>query len=111
MHVDDVGAKAPEQCAEIPPGPRVEADCPGEAVHEHAGRLAALHQLAAALCRQAELQVSLSPQLPAQQPHLVLAAPPLAAGIDLKDPQGAQAAGVTRPSTLRSSARVNGLWR
>jgi len=65
------------------------------------------------LCRESLLQVTLPRQLPAQQPHLVLAAAPLAAGIDLQDPQGGQGGGtgVTRPSTLRSSARVNGLWR
>jgi hypothetical protein len=59
-----------------------------------------------------QLDVGSAEQRAGQQADLVLPAPPLAAGVDVEDPQdGQRGCGPSRPSTRRSSASVNGLWR
>src|SRR5574341_1878097 len=112
-----VGLEAPANLEQPPRDPRVGSDGPTDLLPGNSLAQGPLRQGAAILRHEGQRDGRPLRQLPAQQPHLVLAAPPLAAGVDLQDPQGgiaqapAFASPTPPPSTRRSSASVKGLWR
>ena len=110
VRVDDVGPRAPQHQRDPENGTWVDADRPGDAVHDGSG--GAARQLAVRPSHECRLQVRPRGQFPAKEAHLVLAAAPFAAGVDMQNAErGQRAAWRPPPRTLRSSASVNGLCR
>ena len=106
MRMRHVGPEAAEHATQVPDGARVEAQRPRHLVHQDALGGHSSGQLAAPLCDEADVNARVAGQLPTQETDLILAAPPLAAGIDLQQADRGQARWPTALSTWRSSARV-----
>src|SRR5258705_13198985 len=98
--VNDVWLEGENCVAECVRGAEIHAEAPRYLEDRYTVSDRSPREFTAAACHQAHVNARLAGQLPAQQPHLVLAAAPFAARIDLKD------AHRVRPATSRRRARA-----